>query len=169
NAQLHAAILKRSNHLKAGAVSYVTQTFESVSAECALQNSAVLGAVKQRAPLFQFAHALWRFLCVKLRHTPVVQELSATHGVAEMRAPVVRGINVSHGRGDSALRHDRMSFAEQRFANQPDSRALRERFNRGTQSGAAGTNDQNIMCGSFVGRGHRIRMSLKTPAASMRM
>ena len=40
---------------------------------------------------------------------------------------------------------------------------------RGTKTGATGADDQHIMFMGFVIWGHRIRMSLKTPEASIRM
>ena len=85
---------------------------------------------------------------MKLRHAPVVQEFSAAHGVAEMRLPTVVGIHIAHGGGDAAFGHDGVRFAEQRFADDANARALRERFDGGAQSGAAGADDQYVV---FVG------------------
>ena len=119
-AQLHAAILQRANHFQAGAVADVAEPLVGVAAERALQNVAVFGAIEKRAPLLEFAHAVRRFLRVQLRHAPVVQELSAAHGVAEMRLPVVGLVHVGHCRGEAAFGHHGVRFAEQRFANHAD-------------------------------------------------
>src|SRR5438067_1353630 len=73
----HAAVLKGANHLQAGAVTHMAKTFEGVSAESALQNVAIACTVKKRAPLLQFAHAVWSFLGMKLGHAPVVEQLAS--------------------------------------------------------------------------------------------
>src|SRR5882757_3668808 len=138
-------------------------------AECALQNLSIVSAIEQRAPLFEFSNAFWRLLRMQLRHAPVIEEFSAAHGVAEMRSPVVFLVDIAHGRRDSTFGHYGMCFAEQRFADQADACALRQRLDGRAQSGPARADDQNIMFVRFVRRGHRIRMSLKAPEASMRM
>src|SRR5947208_4234486 len=74
DALLDAAVLQRANHFKAGAVSNVAETFEGVATESALQNVAILGAVKEGAPLLEFADAIGRFLGVKLGHAPIVEK-----------------------------------------------------------------------------------------------
>jgi hypothetical protein len=139
-----------------------------VSAERALQNLSVIGAIKQRAPLLEFANALWSFLRMQLRHAPVIEEFSAAHGVAEMRSPVIFLVDI-HGRRDSTFGHYGMRFAEQRFADHADACTLRQRLDRRAQSCAAGADNQHIMFVRFVRRGHRIRMSLKAPEANTRM
>ena len=148
-AHLHAAILKRSNHLETGAVAHVAQPFVGVSAESALQNLPVIGAIEERAPVFELAHAVGGFLRVNLRHAPVVEHLPATHGVAEMGAPIVRSIHVGHGRGNAAFGHYRMCFAEQRFAHHAYGSALAQRLDRRAQARAARADDQDVMLVGF--------------------
>ena len=63
-AHLHAAILQRADHLQAGAVANVAKTLKGMAAEGALQDVAIRGAIKKRAPLLQFANAFRRFLGV---------------------------------------------------------------------------------------------------------
>src|SRR5207244_7898391 len=87
NAQAHTAILECADHLQARAVTDVAEAFEGVAAEGALQDLTLLGAVKKRAPLLQLAYAVGRFLRMKLSHAPVVDQLSAAHRIAEVRAP----------------------------------------------------------------------------------
>ena len=140
-----------------------------MAAESALQNCAAFGAIKKRAPLFEFADALGSFLGVELGHAPVVQQFSAAHGVAEMCFPVVGGVDVGHGRGDAAFGHDGVGFAEQRFADHADARALREGFDGGAQARAAGADDQNVVLVGFVVSGHRILRSRMAPLATRRM
>ena len=112
---MDAVILQRADHLQAGAVAHVRQPRITMAAKIALQNSAVLGAIEQRAPGFQFAHARRRFLGVQLGHAPVVQILAAAHGVGEMDAPVVAVVHVAHRRRHATLGHHGVRFAEQRF------------------------------------------------------
>src|SRR5437879_4999812 len=88
NALLDAAILQRANHFKPGAVAYMAEALERVPAKGALQDVAAFGAIKQCAPLFEFANAIRRLLRVKLGHAPIVQKFSAAHRVAKMRLPM---------------------------------------------------------------------------------
>ena len=113
-------ILQRADHLEAGAVADVRQAGIAMAAEVALQNAAVFGAVEQRAPGFQFAHAVGRFLGVQLRHAPVVEVLAAAHGVGEMHAPVVAVVDVGQRGRHSAFGHDGVRLAEERFADHTD-------------------------------------------------
>jgi hypothetical protein len=145
---LHAAILQRANHLQPGAIPDVAQPLIGVPSECPLQNISVRGAIENRAPLFKFPHPLRRFLRMKLRHAPVVQHLSAAHGVAKVRLPPIGGVHVPHRRSDSAFRHHRVRFAQQRFAHHADRNALRQRFDRRSQPSTARADHQDIL---FVG------------------
>src|SRR5579859_1732360 len=166
--KMHTAILQSANHLEAGAIANVAEASVGVAAESALENRAVIRAIEKRAPLFEFADAVGRFLGVELSHAPVVEKLSAAHGVAEVRLPAVGGIHVGHGGGDSALGHDRVSFSEKGFANHTYRGALRERFNGCAQPGAAGANDENVVLAKLVASGHRSLRSWKAPQATMR-
>src|SRR5437868_1296624 len=73
DAQTDAAILQRAYHLQAGAIADVTQTLVGVAAKSSLENLAIGGAVKKRAPLLQLANAVGNFLRVKLSHAPMAQ------------------------------------------------------------------------------------------------
>ena len=130
--------------------------------------SPLLGAVEERAPLFEFADAVGRFLGVKLGHAPVVEEFSAAHGVAKMSFPIVGGVDVGHGGGDAAFGHDGVGFSEERFANHADGSALREGFERRTQSRAAGADDKNVVLAGLVVCGHRSLRSRMAPQATRR-
>ena len=111
---------------------------------------AVLGAIEQRAPLLEFAHAFGGFLGMELGHAPVVEQLAAAHGVAEVNLPVVGRVHVRHGRSDAAFGHDGVRFAEQRFADHANPRTLRQGFNGGAQPGAAGADDEHVVFVGFV-------------------
>ena len=95
---MDAVILQCADHLQAGAVADVRQPRISVAAEVALKNPAVLGAIEQRAPCLEFAHAIGRLLGVQFRHAPVVEVLAAAHRVGEMNAPVVAIVDVGQAR-----------------------------------------------------------------------
>ena len=168
NSLLDAAILQRTNHFEAGAVAYVTEALEGVAAKGALKNVAAFGAVEQGAPLFEFANAIGGLLSMKLGHAPVVQKFSAAHRVAKMRFPTVGSIHVGHCCGYSALGHYGVSFSEKRFADHAHGGALRERFDGGTQSGAAGADDENVVFAGLVVCRHRSLRSRKVPQATMR-
>ena len=120
HAAVDAVILQRADHFEAGAVADMRQAGIAMPAEVALQDPAVFRAVEERAPRFEFAHALGRFLGVQLRHAPVVQILAAAHGVGEMDAPVVAVIDIGQGRGNAAFGHHGVGFAQQRFAHHAD-------------------------------------------------
>ena len=118
DALVYAVVLQRADHFQPGAVAHVRQPGVFVPAEVALQDATVRGAIEQRAPRLQFAHALRRLLGVQLGHAPVVHVLAAAHGVGEMHLPIVARVHVRQGRGDAALGHHRVGLAEQRFTNQ---------------------------------------------------
>jgi len=126
-----AMILQRADHLETGAIADVAQPLVGVPAKCPLQDVAVLGAVENCAPLLELAHAVRRFLRVKLRHPPVVQEFSAAHRVFEVRLPAIRRVHVGHRGRDAALGHHGVRFAQQRFANHANAHTFREGFNGG--------------------------------------
>ena len=117
DAEAHGALLQGADHLQAGAVADVGQAGVAVAAEVALADQPVGGAVEQGAPLLQLPHPLGRLLGVQLGHPPVVEQLAAPHGVAEMDLPVVLGVQVAHGRGDAAFGHDGVGLAEQALAD----------------------------------------------------
>ncbi len=100
---------------------------------------------KTRAPGFQFAHAVGRFLGVQFGHAPVVQVLAAAHGIGEMDAPVIAVVHVGQGGGNAALGHHGVRFAEQRFTDHADVKAGGRRFYGGAQSRPARADDQNVI------------------------
>ena len=142
---MDAVVLERADHFQPGAVADVGEARVTVAAEVALQDAAVLGAVEDRAPGFQFADAVGRFLGVQLGHPPVVHVLPAAHGVGEMDFPVVAVVDIAHRRGHAAFGHDGVGLAQQRFADQADGDAGGGGLDRGAQSGAAGADDQNVV------------------------
>jgi hypothetical protein len=75
-----------------------------VAAEIALEDAAVGGSIEDRAPSFEFAHAVGSFTRVEFRHAPVVDVLAAAHRVGEVDFPIVPLIDIRERRRDSAPR-----------------------------------------------------------------
>ena len=142
HALVNAVILQRADHLQAGAIADVRQPRIAMAAEVALQDAAVFRAIEDRAPGFEFAHTLGRFLGVQFRHAPIVQILAAAHGVGEMDAPVVAVVDVAHRRRHAAFGHHGVRFAEQRFADHADFHARAGRFDGSAQTRAARADHQ---------------------------
>jgi len=107
-------------------------------------------AIENRAPCFELAHAIGRLLRVQLGHAPLIDVLSTAHGIGEMHFPIVAFIDVGQRRCDSALRHYRVRFAQERFADESYANARSRSFNRGAQPSAASANHENVVFGSFV-------------------
>jgi hypothetical protein len=116
-----------------------------MAAEIPLQNSAIAGAIKKGAPRLQFTYASRRFLGMQLRHPPVVQVLTAAHGVGKVNPPAVPVVHISHRRGYATLGHDGVCFPEKRFRNDSDLYTRRRGLDGSPQTGAPGSYDQNIV------------------------
>ena len=115
--QRNDLLLHRADQLEPGAVTDVRQPRVGVPAEVALADPAVRGAVEQRAVGLQLPDAVGRLPGVQLGHPPVVEELPAAHGVAEVDLPVVVRVRVAHRRRAPALGHHRVRLAEQGLAH----------------------------------------------------
>ena len=122
---MDAVVLQRADHLQAGAIAHMREARIAMAAEIPLQNLAVFGAIENRAPGFEFAHAVRRFLGMQFGHARIVQILAAAHGVGEMNAPAIAVVHVAHGRRHAAFGHHGVRLAQQRFADQ--TRLLRPR------------------------------------------
>ena len=142
---MDAMILQRTDHLQAGAIANMRQPGIAMPAKIALQNAAIAGAIEQRAPGFEFAHTGRSFLGMQLRHAPVIQVLTAAHGVGKVNAPAVSIVHICHGRGYSTLRHYGMCFAEKRFRNDCDSCAGGRSLDGSAQSRASRSDDHDVV------------------------
>ena len=67
HAEVDGVILQRADQLEAGAIADVRQARIAVAAEVALVDAAVRRAIEHRAPAFELAHAIGRFLGVQSR------------------------------------------------------------------------------------------------------
>ena len=113
DALMHAVILQGADHFQPGAIADVREARIFMAAEISLQNAAIFRAIENRAPGFELAHPLRRFLGVQLRHPPIVDVLPAAHRVGEMDLPVVAVVHVGERGRDAALGHHGVRFAEQ--------------------------------------------------------
>ena len=120
DAAVDGVILQRPDQLEARAIADVRQAGIAVAAEVALQDAAVRRAVEDRAPGFELADAVRRFLRVDLGHAPVVDVLAAAHRVGEVHLPVVAVVDIRQRRGDAALGHHGVRLAQERLADQAD-------------------------------------------------
>ena len=105
---------------------------------------------------------------MNLGHAPVVEEFSPLHGVTEVSAPVIRGIDIPHRSGDAAFRHHGVRLTQERLANHSYAGALSESLNRRTKPRASGADDQHIMFVSLEFIVHRSRKSLIAPLDTRR-
>ena|SRR6266853_3433431 len=146
----------------------MTEALEGVAPEGTLQNVALASTVEERAPLFQFAHAIAGFLCVDLGHPPVVQKFAAPHGIAEVNPPIVGGIHIGHGGGDSTFGHHGVSFTQERFAYHSYAGSLAQSFNGRAKTSTASSDNKHVMFVSLVFAVHSSLKSLITPVDSRR-
>jgi len=126
-------------------VTDVRQPGVGVPAEVPLADLAVLGAVEQRAVGLQLPDPVRGLLGVQLGHPPVVQELAAAHGVAEVHLPVVIAVRVAHGGGDAALGHHGVRLAEQGLADHGGAQTALPGLDGGSQAGAAGPDHDDVV------------------------
>ena len=167
---MDAVVLECAYHLQAGAVANVGEPRVSVPAEVSLKNLAVCRAIEKRAPCLEFADAFRSFFGMEFGHAPVVQVLTATHRIGEMNPPAIAIVDVGQCCRDASFGHYGMRFAQQRLGDHGYACACGKAFYRGTQSGAARANDQDVMLMSFILRlvRHNILKSLIMPLATMR-
>jgi hypothetical protein len=167
---VHHVVLERADHLETGAVADMREPRVPMTAEVALEDEAILRPIEERTPFFELEHAIGCLLRVQLRHAPVVQQLAAAHGVAEVDLPVVLLPDVAHRRGDPALGHDRVCFPEERLADERGLHAHRARFDRRAKAGAACADHDDVVVVGLVLRHYEThRRSVMTPIATSRM
>ena len=145
DALVDAVVLEGADHLQPGAIPHVRQPRVAVPAKVALEDPPVPGAIEERSPGLQLAHASGRLPGVQLRHPPVVDVLAAPHGVREMHLPAVALVDVRERRRDAALGHHRVRLAEQRLAHQADGDLGGGSFDGRAQPGAPGADHQDIV------------------------
>ena len=123
-------VLQRPDHFQTGAIADVRKPGITMPTEISLQNSPILCPIEDRAPGFEFAHALRRFFGVQLGHSPLIHVLTAAHRVGEMDFPIVALVHVCERRRNPAFGHNRVCFSEQRFANKSDPNSGSRSFDR---------------------------------------
>src|SRR6185437_7821840 len=111
-------ILQRANDLESRAIANVRKTRVLVTAEVTLKNPSVGSSVENRAPRFQFAHAVRCLARMQLGHAPVVEILPAAHGIGKVNLPVVSLVGVGECGCNATLRHYGVSLSQQRFTDE---------------------------------------------------
>jgi hypothetical protein len=145
NALMDAVILQRPDHFESGTITHVRQTRISMATEIPLENLALFGAIENRAPGLEFLHPVRSLFGMQFRHSRIVQILAAAHRIGKMDAPVIAIVDISHRRGHAAFCHNRVRFAQQRFADQSYLDSGTRRFDRSPQTGAASANYENVV------------------------
>src|SRR5262249_293359 len=150
NSLMNTVILQCADHLQPRSIADVSEPRITMSTEISLENASVFCAIEHCAPRFELAHTIRGFLRVYFSHAPLIDVLTAAHGMREMQLPIVAFIDMGQGRCNSALRHYRVRFAQKRFADQSNPNACSRSFNRSPQSCAAGADHENVIFKSFV-------------------
>ena len=121
-----------------------------MTAEIALRDLPFFGAIEECAPRFQLPDPIRGLFCMKLSHTPVVEELPTAHRVAKVHLPAIIGIDVTHCGCGATLRHHGMGLAEERLT---DDRNRKPRFaglDRGAKACAAGADHKDVVLESVL-------------------
>ena len=166
---MDAVILQGPDHLQAGAVADVRQARVPVSAEVALQDAAVGGAIEHRAPGLELADAVGRLLRMQFGHAPVVDVLATPHRVGEMDLPVVAVVDIRQRGGDAAFRHHRVCLAQEGFADEADRDAAGGCFDRRPQSRAARTDNEHVVLVRLIVHQSLRMVRLKPDTTSVRL
>ena len=138
-------VLQGADNLQPGAVPHMRQAGVPVPAEIPLADQPVPGAVEDRPPFLQLAHAVGRFPGVQLGHAPLVEKLAATHGVTEVDLPAVAAIDVAQCRRHSPFGHHRVSLSQKRFAHETGAHAAGGALDGRTQPGPARADHQHVV------------------------
>src|SRR5207245_2343051 len=113
-ALVDAVVLERPDDLEAGPIADVREARIAVASEIALADQTVLGAIENRPPFLQLAHAVGGLPRMELGHAPLVEELAAPHRVAEVDLPVVARVAVPARLRPPALGHPGRRLAKER-------------------------------------------------------
>ena len=142
--RVHQLVLAGADQLEAGAVTDVGEAFPAVRAERALHDPAVVGAVEEPSPPLQLVHAVDDLVRVDLDHAPVVEQLTAQHGVGEVHLPAVAAVDVAEPGGDAAFSHHGVRLAEQRLGDDDGAATRIGGCDRCSHAGAAGADDEDV-------------------------
>lgn len=145
DAAVDAVVLERADHFEAGAVADVGESRVLVPAEVSLEDPAVLGAVEERAPGFEFADAVRGLLRVQFGHDPVVEVLPAAHRVGEVDLPAVAVVHVGQRGRHAALGHDGVGLAEEGLADDADGNAGGGSLDRSAQACPPRSDDEDAV------------------------
>ena len=158
DAELDEAVLQAADHFQASAITDVAEPSIRVGAEGSLQNAAVGRPVEDRAVGLELVHTVWRLAGVQLRHPPVVDHLTAAHGVLEMHLPVVVRVDVAEGRGNPALGHHGVRLPEQRLADHGHPGARGRRLDGRAHAGTTGADHEYVRRQRLEGLAQKITL-----------
>ena len=161
DALVNAVILQRADHFQTGAIADVRESRIFMAAEISLQNAAVLGAIEDRAPGFEFAHAIGRFLRVQLGHAPLLTYWPPRIVSAKWTFQLSRSSTLASAAAIPPSAITVCALPRQRFANHADRNAGRRSFDRRAQSGAAGADHENVVLGFVFGHWGSLKRNVK--------
>ena len=174
---LDVLLIQRMEHGVASAVSGSTgalywffTVIGSVATERPLVNGSIRIAVERHAHVFQVVHHLGRFATHELNGILVTQPVGTLDGVVEMVVPVVL-IHVAQRGSDPALCGDRVRSGREYFGENCYVQTCAGQLERGTHTGAAGPDDNNVefALGEFGCCSHDESLSLCNQVGSKAM
>jgi hypothetical protein len=110
---VYPMILQCANEFKSGTVTDVCQSRVAMSTEVPLTDQAFFVPIKNRPPRFQFIDAIRGLFGMELSHTPLVEKLSAAHGITEMHLPMVARVYIAEGRCHPSFSHHGVRFTQE--------------------------------------------------------
>src|SRR5215211_7654050 len=125
-------LLHGPDELQPGPVADVAEAAIGMAAEGALAYLALGRPVEERPPLLELVDPVWCLFGEGLDHPPVVEELSAPHGVDKVLAPGVVGVDVPDGGRNAAQQ------------------AVLGRRDRGPETRSSGADDQDVVLARLV-------------------
>jgi predicted TIM-barrel enzyme len=81
---------------------------------------------------------------MKLSHSPVVEEFSTAHCVAEVNFPSIVLIDVTHRSSSSTFCHNGVGLTEERFTDDCNAKTCLAGLNSGAQTSATSSDDDYI-------------------------
>ena len=163
---MDSVILQRADHLQPGAIADVRQARILMTAEISLQNTAILRSIENRAPRFQFAHAIGRFLGVQFGHAPLLTYWPPRMVSAKCTFQLSRSSTLASAAAIPPSAMTVCALPSKRLTNHADRNAGRRRFDRRAQTSAASAITETIVrWNQFRISGHASRASRQAKEA----
>ncbi len=129
---------------RAGALRGALAVMGGHAAERALINLAVLAARERQPPMLQLVDRVRRAAAHIFDGVLVAEPVRPLHGVVHVPAPIVLA-HIAEGCGDAALRRDRMRAGRKHLGDAGGAQARFAAADDGTQTGAAGADDDDVV------------------------